>query len=171
MPTMCMSPLKFLIFRRPWQSSPPYSAAGRQKNDSLCCVWNLPKNFFCMYCKIVLWLWLNNKEETDVIRINKSCHYLVGKFKLKIFWKNKTKTKYVSNLTFGAFDRCLSWITGAAICVNLFPKNFSIAKSIDLAIKNLSLSYRCFRPRCFISYMIVEQKMSETSLFGVSTSI
>lgn len=55
------------------------------------------KTFFvCMYCKIILWL--NNKEETDVIRISKSCHYLIEKFKLKIFSKNKTKNKYLIKL-------------------------------------------------------------------------
>ena len=108
-----------------------------------------------MYCKIVLWLWLNNKEEIDVIRINKSCHYLVGKFKLKIFSKNKTINKYL-NQFLELSVHVDPGLTGPPFALTYFPQFFHSQKY--LAIKNLSLSYRCF-----ISYMILK-KMSETYL-------
>ena len=160
MPTMCMSPPKFLIFWRPWQSSPPYSAAGRQKNDSLCCVWNLPKNFFCMYCKIILWLWRNIKEEIDVIRISKSCHYLVGKFKLKIFSKNKTKNKYLIIKLLELSADVHPETHGPPFALTCFPEFFHRQKY--LAIKNLSLSYRC--------YMILEKNEWDIIIWSTSNT-
>jgi hypothetical protein len=66
----------------------------------------------------------------------------------KIQIENLFEIKYLSNLTSGAFGRCLPESQGPPFALTCFPEFYHRQK--HLAIKNLTLSYRC--------YMILEKK-------------